>query len=584
MAEYQLKPEINVTTDQKGMEGYPAIAEAIKQTIKEKGLDKLVVAFECYPGVDYQELKSDLFPLLAPEQLLFVDDYSFSAAEVQERIKDCLTEDRVFGVLSHYTIEQFFRPEKIAEAQQALAEVSGITIVYGTGTTVVCQPDILIYADLARWEIQSRYRYENMPNWKSNNADEDALKKFKRGYFFEWRLADRQKKKLFDQVDFLLDTNCTKAPKMVAGDSYRQALQEVARRPFRLVPYFDASVWGGQWMKEHFGLDSKADNFGWAFDGVPEENSILLNFNGTKIEVPAINVVFRHPNELLGEKVHWRFGTEFPIRFDYLDTMEGGNLSLQVHPLVEYAQDKFGIHYTQDESYYILEATERSTVYLGVKTGIDKTELIADLKRAARGEIAFPDEKYVNVFPVKKHDHVSIPAGTIHCGGPDTVVLEISATPYIFTFKLWDWGRTGLDGLPRPVHIDHGEPNILLERDTTFADHQLINRKEDDHENLSTQPGVVTEKTGLHGLEFIETHRHWFKQSAEFETHESVNMLNLVEGTTALVESLDQSFQPFPVNYGETFIVPECVKNYRIKNTGDQKKEIAIIQAFVRNL
>jgi hypothetical protein len=68
--------------------------------------------------------------------------------------------------------------------------------------------------------------------------------------------------------------------------------------------------------------------------------------------------VFRHPRELLGGAVHARFGAEFPIRFDLLGTMGGGSLPLQVHPLTEYIQDRFGMHYTQDESYYLLDAAE----------------------------------------------------------------------------------------------------------------------------------------------------------------------------------------------------------------------------------
>ena len=71
--------------------------------------------------------------------------------------------------------------------------------------------------------------------------------------------------------------------------------------------------------------------------------------------------------------------------------------------------------------------------------------------------------------PARKHDHFLIPAGTIHCSGRDGVVLEISATPYIFTFKLWDWGRTGLDGRPRPIHLDHGLQNIDWSRRTRWV-------------------------------------------------------------------------------------------------------------------
>jgi mannose-6-phosphate isomerase class I len=67
-------------------------------------------------------------------------------------------------------------------------------------------------------------------------------------------------------------------------------------------------------------------------------------------EIPSIDLVFYQPEQLLGEAVHGRFGDEFPIRFDFLDTINGGNLSLQVHPLTEYIQEKFGMNYTQDES------------------------------------------------------------------------------------------------------------------------------------------------------------------------------------------------------------------------------------------
>src|SRR6185437_14488183 len=120
----------------------------------------------------------------------------------------------------------------------------------------------------------------------------------------------------------------------------------------------------------------------WCFDCVPEENSILLNVDGETIELPALDLVFLHPRELLGEKTFARFGAEFPIRFDFLDTVEGGNLSLQVHPLTDYIQNTFGMHYTQDESYYLLDAGDDAVVYLGTKTGVDRDAMLRDLEIA----------------------------------------------------------------------------------------------------------------------------------------------------------------------------------------------------------
>lgn len=574
---YNLRPEIKIKHVAQTWKSYEQIVEELNQQFDA---GKKTVALECYPGVDLFELEKQLLNKLTDVRLVKADDYAYDAETLTNKIAPNLTEDRVFGIMSHATLDDFYPAYEVQQLQKDLAEEKRKIVVYGTGAAIIQpQPDILCYADLTRWEIQKRYR-AGMPNWKAMNEQEDNLKKVKRGYFFEWRIADRLKQKLTDQIDYLIDTNVPEQVKMVDGASYRIALDQIVEQPFRLVPYFDASVWGGQWMKKEFNLDPDKENYGWAFDGVPEENSLCLDFSGTKLEIPAINVVHQRPIALLGKKVQARFGNEFPIRFDYLDTVGGRNLSLQVHPRVDYIQDKFGMTYTQNESYYILQAGEKSTIYLGVKEGTEKAELFDELRKAEKGDYRFPDEKYINCFPVKKHDHYSIPAGTIHCGGPDTVVLEISQTPYIFTFKLWDWERLGLDGVPRPVHLDHGEENVNTDYDTAWVKENLINP----FETLSEDSESRVEKTGLHELEFIETHRHWFKKEVTVEVHQSVNMLNLVEGEEITVESLDGSFEPYVIHYGETFIVPEAVKEYKLVNQGDSKQEIAVIQAFVRNL
>lgn len=576
MAKYDLYPEIKVNQYSGAWRGYPRIVEEIKKNIRK---EKTIIAVESYIGVHNEEIKTNLVDALQPELEIFADDLAFDGDVITEMVKRNLTDDRVFGVMSHQTLDEFYDKGSLYQAGMQIEQAKGLVVIYGTGASLIAEADILIYADLARWECQCRYRAGGT-NWKVSNEEEDPLKKNKRGYFFEWRICDRLKDNLYPKIDFLLDTNVPDDPKMISGDDYRYGLSQAVEQPFRLVPYFDASVWGGQWMKEKFQLDPDADNFGWAFDGVPEENSLYLRYGDVRVEVPALNLVHQFPNELLGPRVHSRFGKEFPIRFDFLDTMEGGNLSLQVHPLTEYIQDKFGMHYTQDESYYILDAGEDAAVYLGVKDNIKLNDMVEDLKKAQeKSEYQFPDEKYVNRFPAKKHDHFLIPAGTVHCGGSNVVVLEISATPYIFTFKLWDWGRIGLDGRPRPVHIEHGKENILLERNTEWVKENLINQIQDISENDIHKE----ERTGLHELEFIETRRHWLKGTIELETKGSVNVLNQIEGDAALVESTDGSFEPYEVHYGETFIVPAKLEKYRITPLENKEgKIVGVIQAYVR--
>ena len=573
---YDKYPEKRVACSaDEACQGYEDICRAIRSRVA--GREKVVVAVDCYPGVDMEELLEGLRGLRA-DALIRSDDCFISPAAFYARIRDNLTDDRVFGRMSAARLEDYLDPAALAAARERIHRATGWVLVVGVGASLVARPDVLVYADLARWEIQTRYK-AGAPNWRSDNGDEPFLSKVKRGYFVIWRLADRHKRPLLETMDFLLDTNDKNAPKMITGDVFRKALDAFSTEPFRLVPYFDPGVWGGQWMKGMLELPDGPPNYAWSFDGVPEENSLYLRAGDIRIQFPAMDLVLARPKKLLGEQVYARFGPEFPIRFDFLDTMGGGNLSLQVHPLTGYIQERFGMHYTQDESYYILAAEEDACVYLGLKEGIDPAAMASDLHRAQAGEMEFPAEKYINKFPAKVHDHFSIPAGTVHCSGRNAMVLEISATPYIFTFKLWDWGRLGLDGLPRPIHIDHGLRNIQWDRTTGWVKENLVNRLEP----LDAPAGVTAERTGLHQLEFIETIRHRSKERVLHYTHGSVNVLNLVDGGEAVIESPTGAFSPFTVHYAETFIIPEWVKAYTIRPSGRwEGKEVATIKARVR--
>ncbi|HEY1843262.1 MAG TPA: class I mannose-6-phosphate isomerase [Buttiauxella sp.] len=577
-APYDKYPEVRVKGyDDQAWRGWQDVGQAIAARLPKQPNTVLVV--DCYPGVRLDELEQQLLKHLHPAQFINVETARRSEEQLHDLLAGNLTDDRVFGVLSCHQLIEFFCEEKLAGLRQQVEQARGLTVVYGPGASLVHGGDILVYADLARWEIQQRFRSGELGNWGAGNEQEDILRRYKRAFFIEWRVFDRHKTPLLKRADFLLDTNQQNNPALVSGDALRHGLQQTARQPFRVVPFFDPGVWGGQWMKDKFDLDPSKPNYAWCFDCVPEENSLLLRVGDVRIEIPSQDLVLLYPRPLLGEKVHARFGAEFPIRFDFLDTVGGQNLSFQVHPLTEYIQQNFGMHYTQDESYYMLEAEPGSEVYLGTKTGIDPQAMLDDLAAAQRGEKPFDDTKFVNRFPARKHDHFLIPAGTVHCAGTGTMVLEISATPYIFTFKLWDWGRLGLDGLPRPVHLEHGKHVIDWQRDTRWVTEHLVNH----FEPIAEGEGWREERTGLHEREFIETRRHWFSQPVLHDTQGGVNVLNLVEGSEALVESPTHAFEPFVVHYAETFIVPAAVGQYRISPHGSSVgQQLATMKAWVR--
>ncbi len=552
--------------------GWPAIAARLLAT------QARVITIEAYDGIRDADLRQ-LAGMLQAALVVRASDAFRSEDAIDKMLQNTLTDDPVFGRMTDRTLDDLFDPASLAVMRTRVAASSGRVVVYGVGATLITPGDVLVYADLARWEIQQRQRRGEAASLGSTRVDARPATKYKRGYFVDWRLCDRQKQALFDRIDFLLDTTLDGEPHLVGWSTIRRALRVAARRPLRVVPFFDPAPWGGQWMKEVCDLPRATANYGWCFDCVPEENALLLAFGRHRVEIPAIDLVFAEPEALLGARTRARFGDEFPIRFDLLDTMGGGNLSLQVHPEASYMHTHFGVPYTQDESYYLLDAEKDASVFLGLRPQVDPAAMLSDLRAAQDGGPAFPVERYANRFPAARHDHFLIPAGTVHGSGAGSLVLEISATPFIFTFKLWDWNRLGLDGRPRPVHLDHGARNIRFERDTAYARLQLINRIVP----LDAGDGWTAERTGLHEAEFIETHRHWFRKRVTHDTHGEVQVLNLVAGDEATVESPDGAFAPFVVHYAETFIIPGAVGPYTLRPSGPRSgTRHGTIKAFVR--
>ena len=171
-------------------------------------------------------------------------------------------------------------------------------------------------------------------------------------------------------------------------------------------------------------------------------------------------------------------------------------------------------------------------------------------------------EKYIQKFPAKKHDLFLIPHGTVHCSGINNMVLEISATPYIFTFKMYDWQRLDMDGQPRPLNIEHASNNLDFERQGETVIKTLISKP--------TVEGFGTDWKKIHlpthPDHFYNIYRYEFLNEMEIDTKDQCHLLMLVEGNSIelLVNGFVQIF-----HYAETFAIPAAAKNYKI---GQQRK------------
>lgn len=561
--------------------GWDKIAAELQRAIGRGRLEKPILVVDCYPGVDELAVLHELTSRLTPKLVIHAAEAYHSPEKIDTLVTPFLeSDDLVFGRFSSLSLVNFFDAEPLWRFRRIIDELKeGLVLIIGCGASLIAWGHLLVYADLARWTAQQRLLRNQIGNLGVDNRTTAADLRYKRAFFVDWRVADRWKQPLIRRWDYVLDTHNPAEPKLAEANDIRSGLREAVTRPFRLVPAFHATPRAGQWLQEVFGLDQNGENIGLCFDCVPEENALRLGLGDMRFEIPAKNLMFYQAGKLLGQKVHLRFRDEFPIRFKVFDTMTGENNSMQVHPLADYVQRNIGIRSTQDKSYYLLDADAGASVYLGLRPSVSRTAVQRDLEIAQTGEAQLLMGKYTNQFIGKKHDHFLIPAGIVHGSAASSMVLEIAATPCLFTFQISNLGRAGQNGKPHPLYLEHSLANVKWEADTNWTKLNLVNRIE----TVAKGDGWREERTGLHEGSFIETRRHRFTKKVGHDTNGVVNVINLVGGEEAVVESPTEAFAPFVVHYAETFIVPAAVGEYTIRPHGPAVgKECATLKAFVR--
>jgi mannose-6-phosphate isomerase class I len=479
--------------------------------------------------------------------------------------------DPLFGTRCPLTLLDFFDADRLKALQPTAT--TGRTIVYGCGAALVAGEGPLVYVDLPKDELQFRSRAGTVANLGTQRVD-SPKRQYKRFYFVDWPVLNRHKSEFMGQVDWVVDGKCPAQPAIMDADTFRQALSQMSRNAFRTRPWFEPGPWGGQWIKQHLpGLSTEVPNYAWSFELITPENGVVFCDGQHRLEVSFDWLMYQEHEAVLGESAK-RFGFDFPIRFDFLDTFDGGNLSIQCHPRPDYIRAHFGEPFTQDETYYILDCKPDAKVYLGFVDGILRNEFQAALLRSADEKIELDVEQFVQTAASQKHALYLIPSGTIHASGTNNLVLEISATPYIFTFKLYDWLRMDLDGHPRPLNIKRGLDNLCFERQGDCVAEALISRPT----VIDTGKDWRVVHLPTHREHFYDVRRHEFSTSVTRTTAGSPQVMMLVEGDRVRVETQDMQ-QTF--SYAETFVIPAAAGTYRLTNLA--KEPAMVIEAFVKS-
>jgi mannose-6-phosphate isomerase class I len=472
--------------------------------------------------------------------------------------------DPVFARIFDGSLADFFADLPRPRA----TEGADVVLVFGPGSALV-EYDVLWYADVPKRDTLAAMRRGEVPNLGQAASGRGSEKRL---LFVDWPVLDRHKQALVCRIDRYFDLADLETPRSLDGDSLRRSLDDLAGRPFRTRPTFLPGPWGGQWLRRTLGIDTDAPNLAWSYELITPESGIVLG-SSEPVEVGFELLMALHAERILGGEVARRFGLAFPIRFDYLDTLEGGDLSIQCHPSERYMRETFGLPYTQDETYYVMVTSPGASIYLGLRDDADVESFRRDAERAVRPATAFDPGRYLQKQAAEQHRLYLIPAGTPHASGAGNVVLEISATPYLYTLRFYDWLRRDLEGELRPVHLAHAFANLDSRRTGAAVRRDLV----PEPRRVRGGQGWVEHALARSDDLFYGVNRLDFDEEAADETGGRFHVLNLVDGEAVEIET---SRATHALSYAETIVVPASVGPYRIRRV--RGGPCKVVKAFVR--
>ncbi|MGL4608073.1 MAG: class I mannose-6-phosphate isomerase [Trueperaceae bacterium] len=548
--------------------GYAALARHLTQ--------HSVIILDGYAGVMWEDFRERLSAALTQQgtraSWTNINQALKAFSDIETLVNPFLgNDDPVFGKRFTGSLQDFFDVKKLNLLQPNKAAT--LNIIYGSGATLANWQGYLVYLDVPKNEIQFRARAIVPTNLGLAEALASKAA-YKRSYFVDWPVLNTHKTQLLPTLDLLVDTQRHETITFTSGDALRQGLGHMSQNYFRVRPWFEPGVWGGQWIKNNIpDLAQDVPNYAWSFELITPENGLVFESDGKRLEVSFDILMYQNYQNVLGEAAHI-FKYEFPIRFDWLDTIEGDNLSVQCHPSDTYIRERFGETFTQDETYYILDCSNSANVYLGFQEGLDQDVFRQTLEHSFTHKKPVVIEDFVQMHDAKKHDLFLIPNGTIHCAGEGCMVLEISATPYIFTFKMYDWLRLDLDGKPRPLNIERAFDNLNFERQGQYVVEHLIAKPQ----LLTSGDDWRIIHLPTHPDHFYDVERLEFTSAIAQQTQHQCHVLAVVEGEGVLLETARGMKQHFA--YAETFVIPAAAGSYTLTNIG--QTEAKVIKAFVK--
>ncbi len=323
--------------------------------------------------------------------------------------------------------------------------------------------------------------------------------------------------------------------------------------PLKFKPIYKEKIWGGQNLKKYLNKDIEPDKQigeAWEVSDHFEDNSIVINgeLKGKSLH----ELLTEYKRELLGTKPDARFLERFPLLIKFIDAND--KLSVQVHPNDKYANENENGEFGKTEMWYIVYAEPGAKLIAGLKKGITKEKFIELLNNNNL-------EEALNYVDIKTGDAIYIPAGRVHAIMPGIVINEIQQNSDV-TYRVYDWGRVGMDGKPRELHVEKSLDVI------NFNDYNIEKLQ---FEELKVNNNSVFK---IVDSEFFKVEKLVIRGNMKIENNgESFFSFSVIDGNGFIVWENEK----LPVVKGESFLIPASLSEFTIESDN----ELVLIKSYL---
>ncbi|UJR16266.1 hypothetical protein I4U23_003173 [Adineta vaga] len=604
---YDIYPTHPISNGSIGI-GHRTLNEKLYQLIEENE----ILLIDGFVGTDFNEYAQQLNKYYLEKtqtkkslSLLFYDSRAFLQTDSNMQREIYLQNPRSFFGRIGYDLDFLHDFLDTKKLNLLKTNLSYPCVVIGPASSYVNEISPVVYIDLPKNELYYRVATESASSYlkptrkveSKNNPLTSFMYEQKCLYCLDYPVFNKLQQELLPRINYFIDGQRPNCPTWIDGETFRQTLISLANQPIRVRPWFESGPWGGQWFKSHCTNISKyANNYARSFEIISTENGLILSDVHNRLLELSWEIFYGSQiNQILGNDIHCRLFPDlmdFPLRFNILDTIDGSNMSLRCTPGLQYLRTNFGEKLPQDQTYYILktkkensinehenDCTTSSYIYLGFQEIINPDEFHQALISSDISKQELNVNKYIQSFCSRTHDFFLIPHETIHACGQNQAVLEISTTPYLYSFELYDWLRINPDGRSRSLNIEHGMKNLKFDRHgQQLCCQPIIQKLEQDQYQEQHLP--------THYLHIYDVQRLIIEPNESIEmtrlTENRFHLCMLVEGDTIEIQfTNNEEKQTRQYNYIETFLIPASIKQYIlrpiIKNKDCVKKLVLLI-------